>query len=238
MVKIVLSNRDRLDLEASLTQAKAVESIEQLTNDKAMTFILPATDENKKATNDTSRHVFIPATQLTKDDHSLSNTRVYFDLENYPFYQRAKEMIKTDKNSKGVFRFRRMVKQNEDDSLLASDLYVLSTLLGEPDKITVKRTGKNMTPSHIIVLVSYGSGAIAHIEYTRSNRERIELEWSGFKHIVEFDSDEMAPFTPTNKTRSPLVFSVDSVLKLAHDIDQELLDRLNDYQALINGGAD
>ena len=106
---------------------------------------------------------------------------MYFDLENYPFYQKVKEMIGKEDKPKGVLRFRRMVKKDENQSLLAGDLYVLSSLLGEPQDVQVKQTDQSVTPAHTIIMMNFGGGTMAHIEYTVTNQERIELEWSGIK---------------------------------------------------------
>ena len=48
--------------------------------------------------------VYIPSTGLTTDNKNLG-WHVYFDLENYPFYQKAKEIIGKEDKPKGVFRF-------------------------------------------------------------------------------------------------------------------------------------
>ena len=159
---------------------------------KMLIYVLAASEEQLKAVENSENEVYIPFTELT-DDHQRSRLDVYFDLENYPFYQKVKEMIGKEDKPKGVFRFRRMVKQDENNSLLTGDLYVLSSLLGEPEDIQVKQTDQTVIPAHTIILMDFGGGTMAHIEYTVADQERIELEWSGIKTIIEFDSDQMRP---------------------------------------------
>ncbi|WP_421102832.1 hypothetical protein ACOKXV_08730, partial [Sporosarcina psychrophila] len=180
--------------------------------------------------------VYIPFTELTAD-HQMLGWHVYFDLANYSFYQKVKELIGKGDKPKGVFRFRRMVNQYENNSLFTGDLYVLSSLLGEPQRIQVKQTDQTVIPVHTIILMDFGGGTMAHIEYTVTNQERIELEWSGIKTILEFDSDQMRSIQQGSKASLPLAYSVDAILATAQKVDQVLVNRLNYFSNLFNGGA-
>ena len=238
MTKIVLSKLDRIDMRTTLAKINILKTADLPKEREDTIFVLAATDENLEAVGNDSDQVYIPATQLTSDNQSVNGLHIYFDLENYPFYQKAKEIIEKAAKPKGVFRFRRMVKQGENASLLIGDLYVLSSLLGEAQDIQVKKTDQSVTPSHTIIMMNFGGGTMAHIEYTVTDRERIELEWSGIKNIIEFDSDEMRPIQPSGNTQLPLSYSVDSIVATAHKVDQTLVDRLNHFSERINGGAD
>ena len=235
MSNIVLSKVDKLDLNTTLTAVEVVDSVESIAGDT--TFILEITDKNLAAIDNSSHSFYIPSTALSAVDQDTAGLRVYFDLENYPFYQAAKAIITKEAKPKGVFRYRRTVKQGENDAILASDLFVLSSLLGEAQDVQVKRTNAKVTPSHTIIMINFGGGTMAHVEYTVSDHERIELEWSGDKNIIEFDSNEMRPIQPGSKTKLPLVYPVDTILATAYEVDQNLVDQLNHFESLIDGGA-
>ena len=184
IMKIVFASLEKLDFRNTFENVSVIESVEQLKNttNEDTTYVLAVSEEQLKVVGDSGNEVYIPSTELTADHQSLG-WHVYFDLENYPFYQKVKEMIGKEDKPKGVFRFRRMVKQYENKSLLTGDLYVLSSLLGEPQRIQVKQTDQSVIPAHTIILMDFGGGTMAHIEYTVTKQERIELEWSGIKTI-------------------------------------------------------
>lgn len=230
-MNVIFSRLDQVDWDTTHQKVVALNHVDELNEHKEGTFLLPV-GENLSTTTD--YHVFIPVNDLAKYDHE--SVSVYFDLEIYPFFQKAKEVIEQETERRGVFRFRRMVNENTGLSLLAGDLYVLAELFGEPENISIKKTSENTLPIHVIVLVNFGGGTMAHIEYTVTNHERIELEWSGMNHIIEFDSDEMSPFQPVNQTALPLAYSLDSIMEKAHKVDNELIEKLNKYSNLIAGG--
>lgn len=233
MGKVVLARLEKVDHKETVENVKVVDSVGQ----EEITYILADTAENFDKVSNDGNQIYIPSTLLTVDDQDTKGLHVYFDLENYSFYQKAKEMIEKETKPKGVFRFRRMVKQGESDSLLAGDLYVLSSLLGDPQDVQVKRTDQSVTPAHTIIMMNFGGGTMAHIEYTVTDRERIELEWSGIKNIIEFDSEEVEIVQSGNKTIPTLVYSVDAILATAYQVDQTLIDRLSHFSGLIAGGV-
>lgn len=237
-MKIVFASLEKLDFRNTVENVILIESVEQLNNTtyEDITYVLPVSEEYMGIIADAGNEVYIPFTELTVDHQSLG-WHVYFDLENYPFYQKVKGLIDKEEKPKGVFRFRRMVKQYENNSLLTGDLYVLSSLLGEPQRIQVKQTDQTVIPVHTIILMDFGGGTMAHIEYTVTNQERIELEWSGIKTILEFDSDQMRPIQQGSKASLPLAYSVDAILATAQKVDQVLVNRLNYFSNLFNGGA-
>lgn len=237
-MKIVFASLEKLDFRNTVENVILIESVEQLNNTtyEDTTYVLPVSEEYMGIIADAGNEVYIPFTELTVDHQSLG-WHVYFDLENYPFYQKVKGLIDKEEKPKGVFRFRRMVKQYENNSLLTGDLYVLSSLLGEPQRIQVKQTDQTVILVHTIILMDFGGGTMAHIEYTVTNQERIELEWSGIKTILEFDSDQMRPIQQGSKASLPLAYSVDAILATAQKVDQVLVNRLNYFSNLFNGGA-
>lgn len=237
-MKIVFASLEKLDFKNTLEKVCIVELIEQLKKkpDDYTTYVLATSEEQLKALENRDCKVYVPSDQLVTT-HRNQGWYVYFDLENYPFYQKVKEIIRKENSPKGVFRFRRTVKSRENPSILVSDLYVLSSLLGEPQDIQVKQTDSLVQPSHTIIMMNFGDGTMAHVEYTVSNQERIELEWSGIKNIIEFDSKEMNSIRLKDKTSLSLTYSIDTIITTAHKVDEELLDRLNYLNKLINGGA-
>lgn len=236
MAVVVLAELEKLDFRLALQTVSVLESVEQLTEagHGETTFVLAATDANLQALKNESHQVFIPSTMITGDSQNL-NMNIYFDLENYPFYQKAKELISQEDNTKGVFRFRRTVTLADDKSLFVGDLYVLAGLLGEPEDIYVKMTDQSITPAYIILMLNFGGGKMAHIEYTIHPQPRIELEWSGIKNIIEFDSDEIKPAQPGSKTTLPLAYSVDSILATGHQVNTHIIERLTHFEKLIGG---
>jgi hypothetical protein len=175
--------------------------------------------------------IYIPSTLLGSN---IDNVNVFFELEQYPFFQKVKETI-TDK--KGVLRFKRIIGKKDIEKLVASDLYVFSSILGEPQTIQAKCSDRSKEPYHIIVTINYKEEAMAHLEYTVcESEEQIELEWSGIKQIIEFNSEEMNPFQP--KKYATLSYTLDSIILNARKVDQELVNQLLDYEQLIFGGAD
>ena len=239
MAVVVLAELEKLDIRLAVKNVSVLESVEQLTeaDNSETTFVLAATDENLQVLKNESHYVFVPSAMVTSEGQN-ANVSLYFDLENYPFYQQAKEIIRQGENSKGVFRFRRTVTTAEDQSLFVGDLYVLTGLLGEPEDVYVKMTDQSVTPNYIILMMNFGGGKMAHIEYTIQQQERIELEWSGIKNIIEFDSDEIKPAQPGSKTTLPLAFTVDSILATGHQVNRSILERLTHFEKLISGGTD
>lgn len=236
MTTIVLGRKDKIDFRTTLKEVDVLESVNEVKSNQTRVF-LEETEENISAIDPQAHDVYMPSHQLTEAQDASHNIYVYFDLENYPFYQAAKAVIEKKDKPKGVFRYRRMIKAAEEEALFASDLYILTELLGEPEDIKVRRTDPAVIPTHTIVMVNFGGGTMAHIEYTISDEARIEFEWSGTENIIEFDSAAMTPMQPKGHTALPLTYSVDSIVSLARQLDQSLLDQLATYRQRIQGGA-
>ncbi|MFC4557970.1 hypothetical protein ACFO3D_07085 [Virgibacillus kekensis] len=233
MGNIVFADLENIDLRT--TSLKVVESTDHLTDE---TVLLSSSDTYPEAELNKGHNVFVPS-DLLDNGSAAAGVYVFFDLEIYPFFQKVKENIQKQDKPKGVFRFRRIVGKDETTSLAVGDLFIIASLLGEPEAVKVKHTNHTVTPYHMIVTVNFGEGTMAHMEYTFGNdAERIELEWSGIKNIIEFNSQEMAPIDPSSNTNLPLAYSVDSILNTARNADSVLIKRLNKYCQLINGGAD
>ncbi|MBP1948427.1 hypothetical protein [Virgibacillus litoralis] len=226
MGNIVFARLDKIDYQATLRTI--VDSVEQQAKQDE-TALLSLSKTKLDAVLNENNNIFIPSTLL---DNAAEGVNVYFDLENYPFFQKIKEVIEKENKPKGVFRLRRIIGNGESKELIAGDLYVLSSLLGETQDIQVKHTNQTVSPCHVIVTVNFGGGTMAHLEYTFSEQdESIELEWSGIKTILEFNSETMNPTDPS------LVYSVDSIIDTAHPADQSLIKRLNNFSQLVNGGT-
>lgn len=239
MTKIVLGKLGELDFRTTVEQVHVIDSIDELPESpEGKTYVLECTDQNIQAVRNTKHQIFLPVSAV-KANHKNSNLNVYFDLENYPFFQKAQEMIHKEDKPKGVLRFRRMVKQAVNESVIAEDLYVLSSLHGEPEDIQVSKTDQSSTPVHIILMINFGGGTMAHMEYTftQTSPEKIEFEWSGVKNIIDFDSEALKPIQPDHHRNLALVYPVDAILATAHQVNEELLDRFNHFKEIINGGA-
>lgn len=239
MGKIVLGSIDKFDFRTSLENIKILASCEQLPeeSEKEVIFVAPYTSENLHLAKNRANQVYIPAEKLTVENKSIKGLHTYFDLETYPFYQKVRVILEQEDNPKGVFRFRRMTSKRSGNGLISNDLYILSALLGTPQDIKIRQTDSKITPIHSIITVNFGGGKMAHVEYTMTNQERIELEWSGIKNIIEFDSNEMRPMQPENESKLPLTYSINSVVCLAHKVDDNLINRLKCFEDLISGGV-
>ncbi|WHX26246.1 hypothetical protein QNH47_19275 [Virgibacillus halodenitrificans] len=229
MGKVVLANLKKVDFQTTKSNIKLVESIDQVTeHDK--TYLM---DVNRVANANLEKHtIYAPSTFINKLQTDRLN--LYFDLENYPFFQQAKEMIKN--NTKGVFRLRRLVDEKENELLIVSDLYVLCSVFGEPEDIYVKHTKKDVTPNHVIITVNYGAGTMAHLDYTFTSEEFIELEWSGVQKIIEFNSKDTNPFETKAYTSMSLAYNLDSIIHRSYEVNKDLVEKLEQIKRAINGG--
>lgn len=162
----------------------------------------------------------IPAVLATE------TVNVYLELETYPFFRRFKELMESQSEPKGVFRYRRMCKQDTAESLLIEDLFVITSLFGDPDRVHVKRTVRNIFPFHVIVTLKFPNGTMAHVEYTLTDKEQIELEWNGIQQIVEFCSDEMNASISDDRLSSSLDVSAIAVIATAHKQNESFMNRL------------
>ena len=238
MATLILTDIEKID---PLTTSRNIEIIESNVVPEQLddNTLYIASDEKVSLDEVTGAfdYVIIGVHRVEEAD-APKNVKVYFDLENYPFFQKGKSIIQEEEQPKGVFRYRRMVNEAKGTSLLAGDLYILERLLGKAESISVQQTDPSMVPHHLIVMVNFGGGTMAHIEYTVTDRERIEFEWSGVKNILEFDSDDMRPFKPGELTQLPLMFSADALVENARELDEPLKDALTNYRQLLNGGAE
>lgn len=238
MTKVLLADVEKLDIVSSFAKVNQLESIDDIEEGDDVS-LLSVKEEHLSQLDALKKYeTVIPARFLKEDVVTGEHVKVFFDLENYPFYQRAKAVIEQEEERKGVFRYRRTVSQKGELVTLAEDLYVLSTLFGDAEKLSIKQTDQDVVPAHTIITVNFGRGTMAHIEFTVSDHERIELEWSGVKNIIEFDSDEMSPIQPIDETKLPLQYTVDSVLENAHLADTTLYEKLQNYVAYVNGGGE
>ncbi|MFC4025080.1 hypothetical protein ACFOUV_14895 [Oceanobacillus longus] len=233
MRTILFTKLNKIDSDTTTKKINFVESADQLTKENEI-FIVDDNEANIEAFMDETDQVYIPFKLLDRAT-AKGNVHVYFELEQYPFFQKIKDAITVPK---GVLHFKRTISTAESTQLIASDLIVFSAILGEPVDVKVKQTNPTVAPHHQIVTVNFGEGTMAHLEYTIGKAdEKIELEWSGIKQIIEFDSEEMKPLVPGGYTSLPLTFSVDSILTTAVKADEKLLERLQKFTQLITGGA-
>ena len=181
-----------------------------------------------------ANHYFVPATNIeTVEEH----TSVYFELELYPFYAAAAEIINGEQ---GVLRFRRSVAGETNSGLIAADLFAFASLVGNnPHRLSVTSSDSRHSLRHIIILADFGNGKLAHLEYTFGHtKEAIELEWSGKGKILEFSSEETVPVEPSKYTSLPLSYTVDSVIARSKQLDDALLDKLNQFRNMVKGGLE
>ncbi len=236
-MKVIYSNLEKIDFKSTISEVELLNvlDVQALDKDKDKTVIVSA--DNKKIDQlPGTPTVYIPYESLPENYRGKDNVHVYFDLELYPFFEKVKEVFLS--KNKGVFRFRRHVGQHQTESIIIEDMFVMTSLLGKPEDVEVIHSKKEVNPQHTIVTILFKQGTMAHMEYTFSGQERLELEWSGMKRIIEFDSEEMTPITPKHHTSLPLTYSVDAILFGSHQLDAALAAQLEFLKELINGGAE
>ncbi|WP_066190628.1 hypothetical protein [Gracilibacillus timonensis] len=166
-----------------------------------------------------------------------NNVHVYFELECYPFFDKVRNLIGQQVKPKGVLRYRRKTKKDINESLLIEDMAVICSFFGDTEHVFTKRS-KQKHPYHVIITLNFGGGTMAHVEYTVTNKDQIELEWSGVGRILEFDSDEMNPFMSNGSNIEALSLGLNTktILDRSYFVDVELLETLDKYCKLIKAG--
>jgi hypothetical protein len=189
-------------------------------------------DEIMKLLNQ-GHQLYIPA-ENSIESRAAAGTFVYFQLECFPFYQKAKEAISGGDEQKGVFRYRRKLNESAHFKRMTDDLFVLSQLFGVIKDLHVKQSKPDVQPVHSIVTVHFEKGCLAHLEYTEAAHSQIEFEWSGIGRILEYNSDEMVSLTPKNESLS---LPYENILKYAHVCDEALLNKLHAFETILLGGV-
>jgi hypothetical protein len=235
MVIILVENLDKLDTRKTVINTETLTSFDEISENQVENFayVMKVTEENVRSATQHTERVFLPSTSVMSFDKPI-DSYVYFDLESYPFFQKFKKLMEQLQQSKGVLRFRRTMLE-ENHSLVVSDLFVLSAIFGDFESVHIKQSKRQSGTFHMILLVNFGKGIMSHIEYTVANEERIELELSGIKSIVEFNSDHMKPIQPESKTRLPLSYSVDDIIASARKVDDTMMKNLHAIRELIEG---
>jgi hypothetical protein len=235
MVIILVENLDKLDTRKIVFNTGTITSFDEISENQVENFayVMKVTEENVRSATQHTERVFLPSTSVMSFDKPI-DSYVYFDLESYPFFQKFKKLMEQLQQSKGVLRFRRTMLE-ENHSLVVSDLFVFSAIFGDFESVHIKQSKRQSGTFHMILLVNFGKGIMSHIEYTVANEERIELELSGIKSIVEFNSDHMKPIQPESKTRLPLSYSVDDIIASARKVDDTMMKNLHAIRELIEG---
>ncbi|WP_277585284.1 hypothetical protein [Psychrobacillus antarcticus] len=237
IANIILRDIEKTENSFTVENVIILKSLDEIEdNGKEDTNYLVATDQYVKALARKKENIYLPYS-LLMEKYRNEQIFVYFELEALSFFQSFAQIVKNDANPKGVFRFRRTINRENLQPLIAGDLYVFSSLFGVPKDIHIKKTDSSKAPRHIIIMINFGGGTMAHIEYTVGDQEKIEVEWSGIKNIIEFDSDQMKPVIPNDKTLLPLTYSVDAILSSAKVIDDKMIMQIDDFQKLLDGGA-
>ena len=235
MKQIIIGQHVGLDCHAAVKNIKVLETPEQMNGFDAHTvFVLPDTPDILHYSFERDCKLYVPFNRLDEGLSDRENVYVYFDLNGYPFFQKIREFITKENKPKGVFRFRRVLQSEVDESLMTGDLYVISTILGDSKNVHIKRSRKSV---HVILSIDFGGGTMAHMEYTQSDHEKMEVEWSGINKIIEFDSNETTPLHPGNRTDLPLCMNPDLLLYSAHKGNRALLQKTGDIKKMISGGA-
>lgn len=237
IANIIFCNIEKLDTHSTLANPTILKSLDEISgsSNENRNYVVAAT-EYEKAIARRKEEIYLPYS-LLMEKHRNDQVFVYFELEVFPFIQSFFKIVKNETHPRGVFRFRRTSRKESLQSSMAGELFLFSSLFGELKDIHIKKTDSSKVPRHIIIMINFENGTMAHIEYTVGDQEKIELEWSGIRNIVEFDSDQMKPINPNDKTKSPLTYSVDAILYSARVLDEKMILQLEDFQKLLDGGA-
>lgn len=184
-----------------------------------------ATEAVKKADR-----VIAPSTEAEKF-LTAKEMYVYFDLAAYPFFQNLQQIIEADVKKKGVLRLHRAMKQQAFFSVCKENILVFTYLFGEVCNLHVKHSNY-FKQAHTIIMVQFTTGAIAHLEYTTTNYEKLTFDWSGDRMIAEFDSNEMAPIKTTASLDSSvsLYHTIDTVLSSCKQLNSTLQNKMNNLE--------
>ena len=227
MGNVIFALMNKINFDATTFDVEVVESLDQVVKKTVVV------DPDKFPSYGLEgENVYVPATLL--DSVQGKSVKVYHELELYPFFQAAKEIILKDGAPKGVFRLRRVIDGEKSNSIIASDLCVLSSVFGEPERIVIKHSRAGLEPQHVIAMLSFGGGTMAHVDYTFAMEEYVELEWSGVGQIIEFNSEEMNPVEPVESVPVTLQYDVDSILRSSKDLES-VREELHRFQQLVGG---
>src|SRR5699024_2929276 len=140
--QIVLGEKDKFDFLTTLNETKILDEPEQLKQEQEenVVYILSVKDKNSHFLSGANNKVYVPYIYLHGSHQENDDVYIYFDLENYPFFKKVKSVITKQEKPKGVFRYRRMTNTELSHSLIAGDLFVISSLFGRPEDIHVKQS--------------------------------------------------------------------------------------------------
>lgn len=237
IANIILGDLNKIDSRLSKEKVTTTNSLEEIQEDtnRGVSYLIAANSENVNGVINKKGNIYLPY-NLFNESYLNSKVYIYFELDVLPFFRVFTEIFKKEVNPRGVFRYRRAIQEERFLSTIVGDLYVITSLFGEQKDIHIKHSNLSLIPRHIIIMINFGGGTMAHIEYTVGVQEKIELEWSGIKNIIEFDSDQMKPVHPNDRTLLPLTYSVDAIVSSAKVIDEKMLTRLDYFQKLLDGG--
>lgn len=190
--------------------------------------IIPKHTEEAQERTDSSKEkelLLLPFYALDQKNNS-SITKVYFELETYAFYQRFKQLFTELETKSGILRYHRKCKQDMELSLLVEDLFVFTSLLGEPEDLFVKRSKTRDGVFHVIVMMHVGDKRMAHIEYTLTDTDAIELEWSGEGVIFEYHSEEMKSLVGDSQIEETFELVEEQLIESAHSMDATLFQKI------------
>lgn len=232
MQLIIVNDLQKLKLTPGAMPFRVVDSCEALDSIEGVdTFFVEKTQvaigDVKKADRVIIRSVEAEKFLAAKEIY------VYFDLAAYPFFQKLQQIVEADVKKKGVLRLHRAMKESEIFSISKEDILVCTYLFGEVSDLYVKQSKRfnDVDVYHVMIMVQFTTGTIAHFEYTTDNHDKITFDWSGDKTIAEFDSREMAPIQ-TMFLNSPqsIYHTPDAILTSCKPLNKHLQSKLNNLE--------
>lgn len=234
---IVLGNLNKIELgddDKNMVIIHSEKDIERYKENKAKIMVISKM-KNLELFKGSGDKIYIPSTMIKRE--WKDKAYVYFELEQYAFFQKLREILTAEMRKKGVLRFRRLVNSELDQSIILSDFYAFSTFFGECEVVQVKRTSNTKGPIHVILAATFSENVLAHLEYTflPQEKETVALEWSGVKNILELNSNEMDPLLSNEQTNQPLDYSLSSIIKNSHLLNEDLIGKWDQLNQMLFG---
>lgn len=222
MPTVVIADLNKINHHLLAEDEKIIESLDEIT-DSSYIYILDDShflDVGKIETD--CLHV-----PFNKWNDTCRNTKVYFDLEQYSFFETFKNSLNTDP---AVLRFYRKEEIAYSDKLILEDLLVFSGIFGKPVKLNISHTSSHLRPQHVIITVRFTNKVIAHFEYTfLTNKTNVDVEWSSKGKIIEFNSEKESAFETSSQSFKKNLYTIPSLISTSKIMEKELLELISLY---------
>ncbi|MFD2627765.1 hypothetical protein [Oceanobacillus kapialis] len=218
MKGMILDKPSSLDIEGSLASVEVLRENEPTKEDATADYLFIPDSESTLPIN-LEVPIFMEAGYFDLF-HNQPQGYVYCELAASPIGQKWLAILEKDEAKKGVLRIHRDIDGKDAYPRICGDLFALVDVFGDVADLHVRTSTEQHLPTHVIALVKFVNGAMAHLEYTSADKEELYFDWSGFKTIIEFDSKELTSPPGTNHY-FPLAYTVEHIVKAARKMNEE-----------------